>query len=322
MIDVSVIIVNLNTRDLLRQCLASVEATPPITLEVIVIDNASSDGSADMVRAEFPGVRLIVNKANEGFARPNNVGMRASSGRYIFLLNSDAALKNDALTKLVAFMDATSDAAACGPRLLYPDGRLQRSVKGFPTLWTHACDMLGLDRLLPHSRLFGKGEMAFFDYDMCTEVDHVMAAAFLVRREVLDVVGLLDERFRIYYNDMDWCYRMRSAGYKIYYVPTAEVFHHLGSTLGAVNRDFSYFRELHDNTALFHRKHYGWGAVIVYKLLLLLGFIPRACLWSLRLLFTSSPHTRMMCRYSWKTVFYGVQFFKPLTYGTGDNDKA
>lgn len=322
MIDVSVIVVNLNTRELLRQCLASVVSTTSLTLEVIVIDNASSDGSADMVRTEFPDVRLIENKTNEGFARPNNAGMKESRGRYIFLLNSDAALKAEALTRLVAFMDATPDAAACGPRLLYPDGRLQRSVKGFPTLWTHACDMLGLDRLLPNSRLFGKGEMAFFDYDVCTEVDHVMAAAFLVRRKALDVVGLLDEQFRIYYNDMDWCYRMRSAGHKIYYVPTAEVFHHLGSTLGVVNRDFSFFWELHDNTALFHLKHYGRGAVMVYKVMLIVGFIPRACVWSLRLLFAPSPHTQMMCRYSWKTVFYGVQFFKPLSYGTGDNDKA
>lgn len=313
MLEVSVIIVNLNTKDLLRDCLTSVrEEASPVSLEVLVIDNGSTDGSVEMIQKEFPQVRLFVNSMNEGFAAPNNRGMKEAGGDFVFLLNSDTVVMPGAIQELLHFMKRTDDAGACGPKLVYPDGSLQRSVKGFPTLWTHACDMLGLDRLFPNSQLFGKGEMAYFNYDTSAEVDHVMAAAFLVRRQAVSQVGMLDERFRIYYNDMDWCYRMKQQSWKIYYVPTAQVVHYLGRTVAQVNKDFSHFQQLHDNVMLFYRKHYGRWSIVVYKLLLCFGFSLRTVVWGAKRVLRSSPETKMMCRYSWKTFLLGLKFWIPL----------
>ncbi len=313
MTDISTIIVNLNTRELLRACLASVYAEDSrLQNEVIVIDNGSTDGSTDMVRREFPRVRLHTNTSNEGFARPNNVGMQMATGRYILLLNSDAALHPGALRKLSAFLDNNSGVGACGPRLVYPDGRQQRSVKGFPSLWTHFCDMCLLDKVFPRSHLFGKGEMEYFSYDETQEVDHVMAAAFLVRREVLETAGVIDERFSIYYNDMDWCYRIKALGWKIFYVHDAVVTHHGGKTVAAVNRDFSYFHELYDNVMLFYQKRYGRPGVIVYKLTLAGGFLIRSIAWTVRWLVRRSEHAQMMMRFSWKSLAIGARFWVPV----------
>jgi GT2 family glycosyltransferase len=265
-----------------------------------------------MVRQVFPEVRLIVNAKNEGFARPNNVGMQMASGRQLFLLNSDAALHPGALAKLSAFLDTTPDAGACGPRLVYPDGRQQRSVKGFPSLWTHLCDMFLLDKIFPHSVLFGRGEMGFFSYDKTQEVDHVMAAAFLVRREVLTTAGAFDERFSIYYNDMDWCYRIKAQGWKVYYVHDAVVTHHGGITVAAVNQDFSYFHELYENVMLFYQKRYGRPGIIAYKLILAAGFLLRSLAWSLRWLVQRSGHAHMMMTFSWKSLATGIRFWAPV----------
>lgn len=311
--DVSVIIVNLNTRDLLEACLESLyREAGSVVMEVIVIDNGSSDGSAEMVRRRFPKTDLLLNTTNEGFARPNNAGMRRSTGRHVFLLNSDTVVLPGTITRLVAFLDGHPAAGACGPRLRYPDGRQQRSVKGFPTIFTHFCDMFLLDRLFPRSRLFGRGEMLYFNYDITQEVDHVMAAAFLVRREVLERVGILDEDFTIYYNDMDWCYRMKSARWSIWYVSDATIVHHLGSTVGTINREFAFFHILYDNVMRFYQKHYGRRAVTVYKLIMIAGFSVRAVAWTLFSIVRHDPTTRHMRTFSWKTLGLALPFWTPL----------
>lgn len=308
--EVSVIIVNLNTRELLRDCLESVPHADDV--EVLVIDNGSTDGSVDMVRTCFPGVRLVVNARNEGFAKPNNDGMNMAAGKYYFLLNSDTVLRPGALQTLVRFMDSHPEVAACGPKLVYPDGRIQRSVRGFPTLWRHCCDVLFLDRLFPRSRIFGGGEMAWFDYANTQDVDHVMAAALLVRRSAVTSVGGFDERFFIYYNDMDWCFRLRKAGWKVSYVHTAEVMHYHGQTVSEVNKGFAYFDELHNNTMLFYWKHYGPLSVVAYRLLLVPGFLARALGWTLYQLMRPTTHARHMMLFCWKTLGVGLSFWKPL----------
>jgi GT2 family glycosyltransferase len=301
MTDISIIVVNLNTRELLQACLESVYADgSAVSSEVIVIDNGSSDGSVDLVKERFPHVRLVTNRTNEGFARPNNVGMQMAKGRHVFLLNSDASLHPGTLGRLCEFLDSHPEAGACGPRLVYPDGRLQRSVKGFP------------DRLLPGSALVGKGEMAYFPYDRTGEVDHVMAAAFLVRREVLDDVGLLDERFSIYYNDMDWCYRMKKAGWRIFYVHDATVTHHGGKTVEQVNRSFERFDELYNNVMLFYYKRYGRWGVIAYKLLMVPGFLLRSAAWTARWMVERSDRARTMMTFSLRSLATGARFWGPL----------
>lgn len=309
----SVIIVNYNTCGLLRACLASVAAdTDAPSSEVLVVDNGSTDGSVLMVETEFPHVRLLRNRENEGFARPNNAAMKAARGAWFFLLNSDAEVRPGALRALLDALRLDPGAAAAGPRLEYPDGRHQPSAKGFPSLWTHVCDMLLLDRLAPRSRLFAAGEAGGFDYDRPGTADHLMAAAFLIRRDAAERIGLLDERFRIYYNDMDWCYRAVRAGWRILYVPRAVVAHHLGQTVNAMNRDFAWFEELHNNTLLFYRKHYGAWTVPVYKLLLALGFVPRAAVWGLLRALRGTDRSRLMWRYSVRTLLYGLRFWRTV----------
>ncbi len=309
--DISIIVVNLNTRELLRECLASVlRSTGSLSMEVIVVDNGSSDGSAVMVLSDFPSVALIRNATNEGFARPNNVGMELAKGRHVLLLNSDTVVDPGACATLVRFLDEHPDVGACGPMLVYPDGRTQRSAKGFPTIVTHFCDMFFLDRLFPNSRLFGKGEMLYFDYSKAAAVDHLMAAAFLVRREVLEEVGLLDERFAVYYNDMDWCFRMNASGWTLWYVPEARVVHHLGSTVGMVNRSFVLFQVLHENVLLFYQKHYGRLSVVLYRLLTFKGFILRSLGWSVLSILRPSEHARHMMVFSWKTLWWALPVWR------------
>jgi GT2 family glycosyltransferase len=156
--------------------------------------------------------------------------------------------------------------------------------------------------------------MKYFPYERTAEVDHLMAAAFLVRREVLATVGMLDEQFSIYYNDMDWCYRMKNYGWKVYYVHDATVMHHLGRTIGELNRDFSRFDELYNNTMLFYQKRYGSWAVIIYKMMLAVGFLPRSILWTVRRMVERSDYSRMMMTFSWKSLSLGLRFWVPLPY--------
>ena len=319
--EVSVIIVNYETRELLAACLQSLAADPEAPdLEVIVVDNGSRDGSVAMVEADFPRVRLIRNASNEGFARPNNTAMLQASGEFFFLLNSDAEVRPGALARLLRVLRSDPSAAAAGPRLVYPDGTLQRSARGFPSLWTHACDMLFLDRIFPRSRLFGSGEAGAFRYDLPGTADHLMAAAFLMRREAVRAIGLLDERFRIYYNDMDWCFRAVRAGWTIRYVPDATVVHHLGATVAAVNRDFARFEELHHNTMLFYRKHYGAYTIPLYRILLAAGFLLRAAGWGVARLAAPSGRSRLMWEFSMRTLAFGAQFWEPLP-PTGETEE-
>ncbi len=313
--EVSVIIVNHNTRELLRSCLDSLTASEPsLPMETIVVDNGSTDGSADMVKARFPAVRIVLNPTNEGFARPNNVAMRLATGRHLFLLNSDAEITQGALTELLRFLDSHPEAGACGPKLVYPDGRLQYSVKGFPSLWTHLCDMLFLDKIFAGSSLFGRGEMRYFPYEKSGEVDHVMAAAFLVRREAIEAVGLFDERFSIYYNDMEWCYRMVRGGWKIFYVSSARVIHHHGITTAKVNRSFAYFEEMYNNMMLFYQKRYGRLSIVGYKLLLFLGFTVRTLGWWIVGLVRPSDHSTHMKTFCRKTLALAARFWVALPY--------
>jgi GT2 family glycosyltransferase len=274
-----------------------------------------------MVRSVFPQVRLIRNVVNEGFAAPNNTAMRAAEGRFFFLLNSDAELTPGALAKLVQALESDPAAAAAGPRLVFPDGTLQRSARGFPSLWTHLCDMLFLDRLFPRSRFFGAGEAGAFDYDRSGTVDHLMAAAFLIRRDAARRIGLLDERFRIYYNDMDWCYRAVRGGWSILYVHDATVVHHLGKTVEAVNRDFARFEELHDNTMLFFRKHRGGWTIPVYKLLLAGGFLLRTVGWGVIRLVRPSDRSRLMWRFSVRTLLFAARFWRPLPVAAATGER-
>jgi len=224
--DVSVVVVTLNGLPWLEQCLESVRDR-----EVIVVDHGSTDGTVDFVRGRYPDIRVL-EQANAGMGGGNNAGMRAAAGRYFLLLNSDAWVVGDAVDSLVRFADAHPDAAVVGPKLKNTDGTLQRSARGEPTLWRLATEYLFVRKLAPRSRLLNPLYRGDFRHDRVEEVDWLSGAALLVRREATEAVGLFDEQFFMFSEEVDWLTRFRRAGWKVLFYPAAEVVHVGGATHG------------------------------------------------------------------------------------------
>lgn len=226
--DISIIIVTWNTRELLRRCLESVEATlQHLSCEVIVVDNASTDGSAAMLRERFPRVRLIENLENRGFGTANNQALRVMTGRYALLLNSDALLTENAVSELFACMENHPEAAmACG-QLLNADGSRQNSIAAFPSLLTLMTNTPLLEYLFP--RRFPSKR---YNHSGPVEVDSGIGACLMVRMAAMDAVGLFDERYHFFFEETDWAYQMRRAGWKVLHVPTAFIYHLQGQSIG------------------------------------------------------------------------------------------
>lgn len=225
-IDVSVIIVNWNTRDLLRDCLNSLrERAGDVSLEVIVVDNASRDHSTEMVAADFPEVRLVVNDDNRGFAAANNQAIALARGRYVLLLNSDTRILDRGIEKVVRFADGQPQAAVIGGRTLNADGTLQWNCYQFPSLLNLALSLSRLFVLFPRNRFFGRSRMTWWDYDTVREVDAVAGCFMLVRRTAIDEVGPMPEEYFMYSEDTDWCWQFHRRGYKTMYTPETVVMH-------------------------------------------------------------------------------------------------
>lgn len=246
---------NWNTRELLRACLHSLyRHSLTETFEVIVVDNASSDGSAAMVCTEFPQATLIANTENLGYARGNNQAMQQARGEFVLLLNPDTEVFPETLNRAVAFLRAHPESGAIGAKQRFPDGRVQASVRGFPTPANLLFEVSGLARLFPHSRKLGGYRMRWFDYNHTAEVDQPMATFLMTRRAVIERVGLMDEDFPLFFNDVDWCYRIKQAGWKIYFVPEVEILHHGGASTRQVR--LSAIHESHRALERFYQKHY------------------------------------------------------------------
>ncbi len=228
----SIVFLNYNTRDLTRQALNSVlAAAEGLAVEIFVVDNASVDGSADMVAEEFPQVKLICNEANVGFAAGNNVALRRVTGEYVLLINTDTIVRRDALRTMVEFLDAHPEAGACGCKILDPDGTLQLdSRRGFPTPLAAFCKMSGLSRFFPKHPLIAHYHMTYLDPEQTAEVEVLSGSCMMVRKAAMDQVGLLDESYFMYGEDIDWCYRFHQAGWKNYYVPTTSIIHFRGES--------------------------------------------------------------------------------------------
>lgn len=224
--DVSVVVVTFNSAQWIERCLESVRGH-----ETIVVDHGSADETLEIVRSRFPDARLI-EEENSGMGGGNNTGMRLASGRYFLLLNSDAWAVGDAVEQLAAFADDHPEAAVVGPRLLNPDGSLQRSARAFPTLWRLATEYLFLRKLAPRSSLLNKFYEGDFDHDETREVDWLFGACLLVRRDAADEVGLFDEDFFMFSEETDWCYRFRQAGWSVWFFPGAAVVHVGGASHG------------------------------------------------------------------------------------------
>jgi N-acetylglucosaminyl-diphospho-decaprenol L-rhamnosyltransferase len=224
MADVSVVVVTYNALPWLERCLESVRGH-----ETIVVDHGSTDGTLELVRERFPEVRLI-EQENKGLGGGSNTGMRVASGDYFLLLNSDAWALGDAVERLVLFAEDNPDAAVIGPKLLNPDGSLQRTVRGFPTLWRLSTEYFFLRKLAPRTRALNAFYASRFAHDEVREAEFVMGACMLVRRQAADTVGLFDEDFFMFSEETDWCYRFRQAGWTVLFYPGAEFVHVGGAT--------------------------------------------------------------------------------------------
>ncbi len=264
MTDLGIIIVSWNVRDLLAACLESVLRNTEHAPRIIVVDNASTDGSAEMMRDRFPQVRLITRDKNLGFAGGNNVGIRywgldtptpnAQYPRYILLLNPDTLVHSDALETMVHFMDAMPRAGVCGARLIYGDGSFQHSAFGFPGLWQIALDTPGVHGRLGESRLNGRYSRKLYAGGQPFEIDHPLGASFMVRSEVIRQVGLMDEGFHMYCEEIDWAWRIKEAGWKIYCVPEAEIVHYGGQSTRQVKPEM--IIALWTSRLQLYRKHH------------------------------------------------------------------
>lgn len=260
--DLSILILNYNTREHLRTCLVSLldEGSTslsggPIQAEVIVVDNASSDGSAEMVSAEFPWAALIRSPRNGGFANGNNLGLARSRGAAILLLNPDTLMPAGGIAGLLDALAAHPEAGIVGPRLLRPDGSMHLACRrSFPTPSIAFYRLSGLSQLFPRSPRFGRYNLTYVDPSVALEVDSVCGACMLLRRAVFDRLGPLDERFFMYGEDLDWCLRTRQAGWTVRYEPTVVVQHQHGaaSRKRALRTTYYFFHAMD----LFYRKHY------------------------------------------------------------------
>ncbi len=265
MLDLAIIIVNYNTRELLRACLRSIYASEgEFSFHVTVVDNASGDGSIEMVREAFPQARAISSSQNGGFAYANNIGLRAYGfgqgrplaelPRYALLLNPDTELPPTALMEMLSLMDARADIGAAGPRLILPDGSLDKACRrAFPSPASFIYRGLGLSKLFPDNPRFAQYNLTYLPEDQETEVDSVVGAFMLVRREALEAAGLLDESFFMYGEDLDWAFRIKQAGWRIWYYPQVIVYHHKGA---ASRGNVRVRRAFYDAMAIFVRKHY------------------------------------------------------------------
>src|SRR5438270_11002137 len=252
----------------IEQCLDSLRGT-----ETVVVDHGSTDGTVDFVRARFPEVR-VVEQANAGLGAGLNRGMREAPAAYHLLINSDAWLAGDALERLLAFADAHPDAAVVGPRLRNPDGSLQRSVRGFPTLWRLATEYFFLRKLAPRSRALNAFYAGGFDHDAAHEAEVLMGAVWLVRREAIETVGEADERFFLFSEEVDWAYRFRHAGWKSLFYPGAGATHVAGASHGG-----RLFVEIQRGHLRFLAKHRGTAYAERARRLLRLSLRLRALLY-------------------------------------------
>lgn len=282
-VDLGIVIVNWNTRDLLLRCLETVFASEGgLQCRVVVVDNASTDGSADAVRQQFPAAEVIASEINGGFSYGNNLGLRhlgfrgagdvdADAPRYALLLNPDTEVEPGSLAGMTRYMDAYPEVGVAGPKLVLPDGSLDLACRrSFPTPAVAFYRFSGLAKLFPKSPRFARYNMTFVDVDQELEVDSVVGAYMQVRREAIERVGLLDETFFMYGEDLDWAFRVKNAGWKVMYHPQVTVKH---VKRAASRRSKKAQMEFTRAMLLFYRKHYRKTTPLPVHLLVLLGLL-------------------------------------------------
>jgi GT2 family glycosyltransferase len=273
---ISVITVSWNTRDLLRECLRSlVSELDGLDAEVFLIDNASHDGSAEMVRCQFPEIKLVANASNRGFAAANNQALKTASGEFVLLLNPDTVVHKGAIRTLLQFMQAHPKAGIVAPQLLNTDGTVQRSCRQFPTFLNMSYELLGLSRIFANQPIFRQYKMLDWNHDDERQVDQPEGACLLLRKKVIDDVGLLDEGFFMLFEEVDWCYRIKEAGWEIWFTPKAKITHHYGQSIKQVKAKM--ILSSHRGLYRFWHKHYRGNRwyldIFAYSGLMVLAYV-------------------------------------------------
>jgi hypothetical protein len=252
--EVSIIIVTWNSSGFIGECLDSIYSHKgKLKFEVLAVDNDSQDATRDIIREFYPYTILIENKENSGYAKANNQGIECSLGKYVLLLNPDIRLKENALLELFLFMENHPRAGAVGPQLLNLDESIQPSCREFPGFLNLLFEILGLSYLFPKSKTFGRWRMGYFYHNSLREVDQPMGSALMLRRKALEQVGIMDENFVMFFNDVDLCYRLKKANWKIYFYPEAKAYHFLGASTKKVKSRMIYLS--HRGYYKFLKKH-------------------------------------------------------------------
>ena len=258
----SVVIPSWNTLELTRTCLEFLERAEKPETEVIIVENGSEDGSREMIEREWPQHTLVVNEKNEGFAKGSNQGMARATGEFVFLLNTDTEVAPDAIRLMLEFLEGHPEYGAVAPKLIHPDGRVQPTVQAFPTCKTALWFATPLERWFPDSKEMRRYYMRDWDQESTRDADQPPAAALLLRKSVLDEIGLFDESLWLFYNDTDLSLRMAKAGWKTRYLAEAQVVHHVGASTSKFGRFIPVWNA---NRLAFYRKHYGWRGNLTIK---------------------------------------------------------
>lgn len=272
-LDVSVIIVNYNVRDFLHQSLQSLQkALKGIRSEIFVVDNASDDGSAEMVKRRFPRIRLVANSVNLGFAKANNLALKKARGKFILLINPDTIVQEDTIRVMVEFLRNHPEAGLAGCKILNPDGSFQPACRrGFPTPWVAFTKIFGLSKLFPKTKFFGKYNLTYLNTEETYPVDAVSGSFMMVRKETFEQVGGLDESYFMYGEDLDWCFRIRQAGWRIFYVHSTQIIHYKGESTRRSSLDeiHTFYEAMH----LFVEKHFHSSRLFKIGLRLSIGIV-------------------------------------------------
>jgi hypothetical protein len=278
--ELSVIVVSWNGKNYVQECLASLcKQSLSVSAEIIVVDNASSDDTPEMVRRQFSDIILIRNADNLGFAKANNAGIRAAKGKYVCLINSDVNVPPGCLQLIYDFMEQHPKVGVAGPRMLTPDGLVARSYMRFPTLWNCLCNALFLDSAFKGSRRFGGVLMTDFDGEKTSQVDVLNGWFLVVRQQALDLVGLLDESFFMYGEDIDWSYRFHKAGWERVYFAGAHALHYGGASSKIASTRF--YIQMHKANLQYWKKYHNKVGVLGYRLTTLVHHVLRAVAYSL-----------------------------------------
>ncbi|MBP2242344.1 GT2 family glycosyltransferase [Cytobacillus eiseniae] len=254
--DVSIIIVNYNTKKLTLDCIRSIyDSYSYSSIEIFLVDNNSTDGSLAAIKDKYKDIIIIANSENVGFSKANNQAINLSKGRYILLLNSDTIVKNGTIDVISRFMDENKEVGATGCKVLLPDGHLDQAChRGFPTPASSFYYLVGLDKRFPNKPRYNGYHLSHLNLDEVHEVDCLVGAFMMVRRETIEQVGLLDEMYFMYGEDIDWCYRIKQAGWKIYYNPKTEIIHYKGAS--SRKKPYKIVYEFHRAMYLFHKRHF------------------------------------------------------------------